>query len=52
MLLFMEKEKLNDWYEIYRFFLEEKTTSSTTGELHYTHPRIRAAYRSLRTNLP
>jgi len=26
--------------------------SSTTGELHYTHPRIRAAYRSLRTNLP
>ena len=26
--------------------------SSTTGELNYTHPRIRAAYRSLRTNLP
>ncbi len=28
------------------------TQSSTTGKLHYTHPRIRAAYRSLRTNLP
>jgi len=33
-------------------FLEEKSISSTTGKLHYTHPRIRAAYRSLRTNLP
>jgi hypothetical protein len=45
-------QKLDDWYETYRNFLEEKSISSTTGELHYTHPRIRAAYRSLRTNLP
>jgi len=30
----------------------KKSISSTTGKLHYTHPRIRAAYRSLRTNLP
>ncbi len=31
---------------------DEKSVSSTTRELHYTHPKIRAAYRSLRTNLP
>jgi len=45
-------KKVDDWYETYQKFLEEKSVSSTTGELHYTHPRIRAAYRSLRTNLP
>lgn len=45
-------QKLDEWYEIYKDFLDEKSISSTTGELHYTHPRIRAAYRSLRTNLP
>jgi len=45
-------QKLDDWYETYKYFLDEKSVSSTTGELHYTHPRIRAAYRSLRTNLP
>jgi len=45
-------QKLDDWYATYKDFLEEKSISSTTGELHYTHPRIRAAYRSLRTNLP
>ena len=44
--------KLDEWYEIYKEFLDEKSVSSTTGKLNYTHPRIRAAYRSLRTNLP
>lgn len=44
--------KLDEWYEIYKDFLDEKSISSTTGKLHYTHPRIRAAYRSLRTNIP
>lgn len=45
-------QKLDEWHEKYQVFLEEKSVSSTTGELHYTHPRIRAAYRSLKTNLP
>jgi len=45
-------QKLDYWYENYKGFLEEKSVSSITGELHYTHPRIRAAHRSLRTNLP
>lgn len=45
-------QKLDEWYEIYKDFLDEKSISFTTGELHFTHPRIRAAYRSLKTNLP
>ena len=44
-------QKLDEWYAIYKDFLDEKSISSITGELHYTHPRIRAVYRSLRTNL-
>ena len=44
--------KLNKWYEKYQAFLDEKSVSTTTGKFHYTHPRIRAAYRNLRTNLP
>ncbi|MCB4763521.1 MAG: hypothetical protein LGB78_06430 [Sulfurovum sp.] len=44
-------QKLDNWHEGYYDFLDERSTSSTTGKLHYTHPRIRAAYRSLRTNL-
>jgi len=45
-------QRLDSWHEEYKSFLDEKSASSTTGKLHYTHPRIRAAYRSLRTNLP
>ncbi|CAA6814006.1 MAG: FIG00657648: hypothetical protein [uncultured Campylobacterales bacterium] len=45
-------KKLDIWYEIYKDFLDEKTVSKTTGKLHYTHPKVRSAYRSLRTNLP
>ena len=44
--------KLNDWYKIYKDFLDEKSISSSTGKLNFTHPRIRSAYRSLITNLP
>ena len=44
--------KLDQWHKIHKSFLDEKSISSTTSELHYTHPRIRAAYQSLRTNLP
>lgn len=43
---------LNGWHENYKDFLDEKTISSTTGKLQYTHPRVRSAYRSLKTNLP
>ena len=42
---------LDEWHEKYKLFLAEKTLSSTTGKLQYTHPRVRSAYRSLKTNL-
>jgi hypothetical protein len=33
-------------------FLKERTIDYATGRWHYTHRRLRSAYRSLRTNLP
>jgi len=33
-------KKLNDWYEIYKDFLDEKSISLTTGKLNFTHPRV------------
>jgi hypothetical protein len=45
-------QNLDIWYEKHKYFLAEKTKSATTGKLCYTHPRLRSAYRSLRTNLP
>ena len=45
-------QKLDEWHEGYKDLLDEKRVSSNTGELHYTHPRIRAAYRRLKINLP
>jgi len=44
--------KLDEWYKIYKDFIEEKTISSTSGKEFYTHYKVRAAYRSLRRNLP
>ena len=45
-------KKLNEWYKKHKDFLEEKSISSTTEKLNFTHPRVRSAYRSLITNLP
>ncbi len=45
-------KKLQNWHKKYEEFLDEKTESSTTGKLQYTHPRLRSAYRSLTTHLP
>ncbi len=45
-------KKLQNWHKKYEQFLDEKTESSTTGKLQYTHPRLRSAYRSLTTHLP
>ncbi len=55
--------RLKDWYIKYEDLLAEKTISSTTNKLQYTHPRLRSAYarpkgqiplgyKSLVTNLP
>ncbi|MBW6440887.1 hypothetical protein K0B03_02525, partial [Patescibacteria group bacterium] len=38
--------------EKWKDFLQEKSFNFETGKLHYTHKRLRSAYRSLKTNLP
>ena len=45
-------EKLDVWYLTYKDFLNEKSISTLTSKEQFTHPRVRAAYRSLITNLP
>jgi len=47
------EQKLKTWYKKWSKFLKEKTIDdATTGEWHYTHKRLRSAYRSLISNLP
>jgi len=38
------------WFIKWKSFLNERTTSLETGKSHYTHKRLRSAYRSLKTN--
>ncbi len=43
---------LDQWYNKWKSFLNERTINDKTGKSHYTHKRLRSAYRSLKTNLP
>ena len=43
--------ELSNWHESWHEFLSEKTINHETGKWSYTHKRLRAAYRSLKTNL-
>ena len=43
---------LRAWEKRYENFLEEKTYNDETKRWHYTHRRVRSAFRSLKTNLP
>lgn len=47
-------ERLNRWHERWTEFLSERTPCSCCKEKRwpYTHRKLRAAYRSLKTNLP
>ena len=45
-------KELNEWHDKWNDFLKEKTINSETNRWHYTHKRLRSAYRSLKTNLP
>ena len=45
-------EQLALWQEKHEDFLREKTVDMETGRHHFTHRRLRSAYRSLKTNLP
>lgn len=38
------------WFTKWKSFLNERTTNPETGKSHYTHKRLRSAYRSLKTN--
>lgn len=39
------------WFLKWEPFLNERTTNPETGKSHYTHKRLRSAYRSLNTNM-
>ncbi len=43
---------LNQWHDKWKGFLSEKTYSEQNKKWHYTHRRLRSAYRSLKTNFP
>ena len=43
---------LDVWYDRWSSFLKERTVDPATGRWHYTHKRLRSAYRSLKLNLP
>lgn len=43
---------LKHWHERWQSFLKERTINPETGRWHYTHKKLRAAYRSLKSNLP
>ena len=43
---------LSEWHIKWQDFLRERTVDLETGHWHYTHKRLRSAYRSLKTNLP
>lgn len=38
------------WHTKWKPFLDERTTNLETGKSHFTHKRLRSAYRSLKTN--
>lgn len=46
------KRLLSIWHLIWKDFLDEKTTDEETGKWHYTHKRLRSAFRSVNNNLP
>ena len=42
---------LQDWFNKWESFLNERTINPETGKSYYTHKRLRSAFRSLKTNL-
>ncbi len=43
---------LNDWYQRWKNFINEKTKVLGTKHWYYTHKKVRSAYKSLERNLP
>ncbi|MDP8176410.1 hypothetical protein QJU83_02495 [Pasteurella skyensis] len=46
------KDFLEQWFDEYEDYYNERTLNPETGKSHYTHRRLRSAFRSLKTNLP
>ena len=46
------KKELSCWYEKWKDFLNERTLNIETGRKHFTHKKLRSAYRNLNKNLP
>lgn len=42
---------LNQWYDKWKDFIQERTTDNKTGKSSYTHKRLRSAYLSLQRNM-
>lgn len=45
-------DALQQWFEKWKDFLNERTTNPVTNKSFYTHKRLRSAYRSLSNNMP
>jgi hypothetical protein len=45
-------EDINEWHKKWRLLLAERTSAPDGKHWWYTHRQLRAAYRSLHTNLP
>ena len=45
------EEVLGLWHEKWGDFLKERSINPLTGRTHYTHKKLRSAYRSLKNNL-
>lgn len=45
-------EKVAIWHGKWHTFLSERTINIETGKWHYTHKRLRSAYKSLKNHLP
>lgn len=45
-------QKVTDWHERYKDFIDEKTHILGTRRWRYRHRRVRSAYLSLKRNLP
>ena len=43
---------LDYWHQKWQEYLKEKTVDPITGKWHYTHKKLRSAYRSLKTHTP
>lgn len=43
---------LANWFKKWEEFLNERSKDIVTGKSHYTHKKLRSAYRSMKTNLP